>query len=204
MAGKANADVAERLREAALLLERQGADAFRVRACRRAAETVAETPRDLLEMIAKGGDSALMTLPGIGRSLAAAIAEIVLTGHWARLDALRSEQPPEEPPVALLLEVDAEYRRRAAASDLPRIAPRLHNPSHAAWLPILHGRRGGWQFTAVYSNTARAHDLHRTADWVVLHFRRDGGGGRRTVVTETRGAMAGRRVVRGRETECEP
>jgi DNA polymerase (family X) len=37
----------------------------------------------------------------------------------------------------------------------------------------------------------------------VLYFHADHGGeGQRTVVTETRGTLAGRRVVRGREAEC--
>jgi len=40
-------------------------------------------------------------------------------------------------------------------------------------------------------------------DWVVIYFHRDNRSeGQRTVVTETRGPLAGRRVVRGREAEC--
>jgi hypothetical protein len=40
-------------------------------------------------------------------------------------------------------------------------------------------------------------------DWVVIFFQRDNQPeGQRTVVTETRGEAAGRRVVRGREVEC--
>jgi hypothetical protein len=31
-------------------------------------------------------------------------------------------------------------------------------------------RRGAWHFTALFSNTARAHELRRTRDWVVLYF----------------------------------
>lgn len=51
------------------------------------------------------------------------------------------------------------------------------------------------------SNTARAHELGRTRDWVVLYF--DGGQGERqyTVVTAERGPLKGKRVVRGREDE---
>jgi len=55
----------------------------------------------------------------------------------------------------------------------------------------------------LFSNTARAHDLGRTRDWVVVYFydehHREG---QCTVVTETRGALIGKRVVRGREDEC--
>lgn len=51
----------------------------------------------------------------------------------------------------------------------PRAAPRRFNPKGKAWLPILHTQRGPWHFTALYSNTARAHDLKKTGDWVVLY-----------------------------------
>ena len=69
--------------------------------------------------------------------------------------------------------------------------------------PVLHTRFGPWRFTALYSNTYRAHELHRTHDWVVICFD-DGehGEGQQTVVTEWRGTLEGRRVVRGREAEC--
>ncbi|MFQ5843573.1 MAG: DNA-binding protein, partial [Planctomycetota bacterium] len=49
---------------------------------------------------------------------------------------------------------------------------------------------------------ARAHRMGTTRDWVLLFYERDGREGRCTVVTERRGAPAGRRVVRGREAEC--
>ena len=67
---------------------------------------------------------------------------------------------------------------------------------------MLHEDRGGWSFTALFSNTARAHDLGMTRDWVVIYFERDGEEDQCTVVTERSGDLTGRRVVRGRETEC--
>ncbi len=70
-------------------------------------------------------------------------------------------------------------------------------------MPLLHTVRGAWHFTALYSNTARAHQLERIADWVAIYFHRDGHPeGQRTVVTETRGDAASKRIVRGREAEC--
>jgi len=72
-----------------------------------------------------------------------------------------------------------------------------------AWLPILHADRDGWSFTAMYSNTELAHRLHRSNDWVVIYFHEDHGPeAQATVVTEQRGRLRGRRVVRGREREC--
>lgn len=275
MAGTANRDIAARLDEAADLLERQGANPFRVNACRAAARTVAGSEEEMAALFAREGTDGLIALPAIGRSLAAAIAEMVRTGDWVQLRRLRGAIEPERlfravpgigpalakrihdrlgvetlealemaahdgrlekvegigtrraamirdalaemlrrgrllrrrddaaPPVALLLDVDRDYRDRAAAGMLQMIAPRRFNPEGRAWLPILHTQRETWHFTVVYSNTARAHDLGRVFDWVVIFFHADDEPeGQCTVVTETRGDLAGRRVVRGREAEC--
>jgi DNA polymerase (family 10) len=108
-----------------------------------------------------------------------------------------------QPGVATLLQVDAEYRRRAEAGALHKIAPRRFNPEGEAWLPVMHAEQKGWDFTALYSNTARAHELGTTHDWVVIYYDRHSYEGQATIVTETGGALAGRRVVRGREAECQ-
>ncbi|CAG0996872.1 hypothetical protein RHIZO_02571 [Rhizobiaceae bacterium] len=106
------------------------------------------------------------------------------------------------PPVELLLQVDRMYRDRAAAGTLRTIAPKRFNPAGEAWLPVMHARHEPWHFTALFSNTRTAHELGKTHDWVVVYFHRDGDvEDRCTVVTETRGPNAGRRVVRGREDE---
>jgi hypothetical protein len=105
--------------------------------------------------------------------------------------------------VAILLELDAEYRHRAGAGELQRIAPRRFNPQGEAWLPIMHATRQGWKFTVLFSNTARAHELEKTDDWVVIYYQKTGDGDERqnTVVTETSGPLEGKRVVRGRAAE---
>jgi DNA polymerase (family X) len=69
-------------------------------------------------------------------------------------------------------------------------------------LPVYHKRRGGWGYRALFSNTALAHRLRQTRDWVVIYFENGLSSGQRTVVTENRGDLRGRRVVRGRELEC--
>ena len=113
----------------------------------------------------------------------------------------RTEPAEVKPDVALLLDVDREYREKAQTDELPRIAPRRNNPDGAAWLPIFHSLRDGWHFTALFSNTDRAHELDRVRDWVVIYFEREGHEGQCTVVTEYRGPLTGKRVVRGREEE---
>ena len=109
----------------------------------------------------------------------------------------------DAPSVDILQDVDREYRDKANAGSLPKIAPRRMNPEGKAWLPVLHTRFGPWHFTALFSNTERAHELHRIFEWVVIFYSDpEGGEGQATVVTERRGALTGKRVVRGREPEC--
>jgi hypothetical protein len=140
-------------------------------------------------------DGRLAKLSGFGDRRVASIAACVAAalGRPGR----RAIRPGRDrPSVAALLDVDAEYRSRAAAGTLPRIAPRRLNPEGRAWLPILHTEREGFSITALFSNSARAHRLGHTRDWVVLYSERDGIHDQCTVVD----ARGGGRVVRGRES----
>ncbi len=152
-----------------------------------------------LEMAAH--DSRLSTVPGFGARRLRAVEES-LKARLGRRSLSTRKARESRPPVSELLEVDEEYRTKASSGSLPRIAPRRFNPGREKWLPILHTRRGDRHYTAVFSNTARAHALGRTRDWVVLFYHEDDTPeGQATVVTEYRGPLAGRRVVRGREAE---
>lgn len=274
-AGLSKEQIADRLEEAAELLEAQAANPFRVRAYRNASDTVRQLEDDPGEILEKEGLDGLIRLPNIGDSIARAIDEMSHTGRWIQLERMRGEAEPEElfqsipgigpetarrlhdtlhldtlealeiaahdgrletvpgigprkatairaslgamlarrgrrgpedheePSIGTLLEVDQTYRERAQEGSLKTIAPRRFNPSGEAWLPILHMEQDDWSFTALYSNTARAHELGRTHDWVVIYFgKSDGREYMRTVVTETHGPLEGRRAVRGREAEC--
>jgi len=114
-----------------------------------------------------------------------------------------SPAPTDLPSVAELLDVDREYRESAEKGNLKRIAPRKMNPGHEAWLPVLHTVRGVRHYTVLFSNTPRAHEHGKTLDWVVLYYREGGSSERQcTVITSERGALLGKRIVRGREPEC--
>ena len=156
-------------------------------------------------------DGRLAAFAGLGPKRVAAIIDTLDSrlgrvrrrgGRPGRADG--PEPPPanEIPAVSELLDVDLEYRERAAAGELRTIAPRRFNPEGEAWLPILHAVRGKRHYTALYSNTARAHEMGKTGDWVVLYS--DAGNGERqyTVITSERGPLRGKRIVRGREEEC--
>lgn len=272
-----NQEIALELERISDLLHAQGASPYRVRAYRRAAEHLRGMSRSAAELLEEGGEAALIEERDIGRSIAAAIAEMVWTGHIRMLDRLEGQVRPEDlltrlpglgpvlaqrihdhlgietfealelaahdgrlaklpgfgeervealkaelssilarrrsrgasteargaaPPVGVLLEVDERYRREAKAGRLHRIAPHRFNPEGSAWLPIMHTEDAGWHFHAMYSNTALAHRLARTDDWVVIYYERDGIEDQCTVVTEHVGLDDGLRVVRGREWEC--
>ncbi len=169
---------------------------------RKLAEDIHETLHvDTLEALENAAhDGSLLTVPGIGERRAAAI-RAGLAATLGRGQPRRSRHGPV-PSVRLLLAIDARYRKQAATGELPKIAPKRFNPEGKAWLPILHAEREGWHFTALFSNTARAHEFGRTDDWVVIYFYDDDHReGQCTVVTETHGPKQGERVVRGRENE---
>lgn len=107
-----------------------------------------------------------------------------------------------EASIAELLEVDYEYRIKAAAGALRRIAPKRQDPWQAGWLPVLHSYRGSWHYTAMFSTTPRAHRLGMTNDWVMLYYYGYHGDYQCTVITSRFGPLTGNRIVRGREAEC--
>ena len=109
----------------------------------------------------------------------------------------RSRRRSIQPPVGELLDIDEEYRRLAERDRLIRVAPRRFNPEGQAWLPILHTERGGRRYTAMFSNTGRAHELGATHDWVVIY--REDKAAQRPVDGDhvAAGRLKGRRVVRG-------
>ena len=156
----------------------------------------------LEDLEAAAYDGRLEKVPGIGLRRIAGIRGALS----ALLDKARNRprmQATDGPGVETLLAVDHEYRLQAKQGRLSMVAPRRFNPEGKAWLPVLHTDQDGWHFTVMYSNTARAHELRRTFDWVVVYFY-DGDHleGQSTVVTESRGPLLGQRVVRGRELEC--
>jgi predicted flap endonuclease-1-like 5' DNA nuclease len=155
----------------------------------------------LEELEAAAHDGRLAEIEGFGAKRISGIRDSLAT-RLGRVRKPGGQTPSEEPAISEILDVDHEYRRMAERDALPKIAPRRFNPKHEAWLPILHTMRGERHYTALFSNTAHAHQEGKTHDWVVIYY--DGGRGERqcTVITAERGPMEGRRIVRGREGEC--
>ncbi len=164
-------------------------------------ETLHIDSLEALELAAHNGR--LKSVPGFSTKKIALVQTWLAHILGYRRPHKEAQQPIAEPAVELLLKLDEKYRNKAENGVLPTIAPKRFNPSGEAWLPILHTTKQGWHFTALYSNTARAHELNRVKDWVIISFHDDQHHeGQHTVVTETRGTAMGKRVVRGREKEC--
>jgi DNA polymerase (family 10) len=160
-----------------------------------------------LEIAAHDG-SLENNVEGIGPDKAEGI-RIALSGMLSRSSQRRMRQHASEmdeqqmePSVALLLDIDQTYRQKAAQGKLRRIAPKRFNPEGEQWLPIMRIEREGWHFTALFSNTARAHQRGKTHDWVVLYYEKNGSEKQCTVITAERGDLKGKRIVRGRESQC--
>ncbi|MCS7314012.1 MAG: DNA polymerase/3'-5' exonuclease PolX [Bryobacterales bacterium] len=88
-----NREIARLLAETADLMEIAGEDAFRVRSYRNGAAAVENHPENICEL-ARQDPRRLTAIPGIGKSLAAAIEEICRRGSFDRRDALLARYPP--------------------------------------------------------------------------------------------------------------
>jgi hypothetical protein len=259
-----NETIARLLTEHARRLEATETSLYRVRAYRRAAETVRNQERELTDVYTEDGLAGLKSLPDIGDHLAFTLEGLLTTGEFRTLRPIDAHLEPDRlltslrgvgPRLAWELgerlgvetveELDAAARdgRLAGAGLTPRKVLTLHaaleerrqhdgwlpftdnEPSVAdlltvdgafrelvrrhrdsggdeAWLPPFRLERDGWRFRARFARTALAVRIGATRDWVEVHFERKDSSGQRTVVTETRGDLTGRRVVRGRESEC--
>ena len=86
-----NVEIAHLLSKYADLLEIEGEGLFRVLAYRKAARTLESLSQPVAQLLAEGKD--LEELPGIGKSMAEHIKEIIKTGTLEGLKKLRTEIP---------------------------------------------------------------------------------------------------------------
>lgn len=93
-----NKEIASFFHKVAKLLEMQG-EIFPPRAYRRAARTIESWEIDLVEVYQQKGQEGLQKIPGIGKSIALSIEEILKTGKLQLLDELHTEVP------SLLIEI---------------------------------------------------------------------------------------------------
>ncbi len=85
-----NAELAERLKTFANLIEIKGENSFRVSAFRRAGDLVEDLERPVAELVSEG---TLTDVQGIGPGIAAALTEMVETGQFAAMDEVMDVVP---------------------------------------------------------------------------------------------------------------
>ena len=88
-----NAEIADRLSTLAQLLSMENANPYKIRAYRRAANTIRGLGESVDELVRANAD--LTVYSGIGDAISGAVREIVLTGTLASLEKLRSNASPE-------------------------------------------------------------------------------------------------------------
>ena len=160
----------------------------------------------LAELEEAAHDGRLATVEGFGSRRVKAVQTALagMLAHSRQTDKNgKAQEDGERPSIALLLQIDEEYRNRAKKNELHKISPRRFNPHDEAWLPVMHVKRQSWDFTVLFSNTAQAHKLNKTDDWVVIYYEKDDDEQQNTIVTETQGPLKGKRVVRGRSAETQ-
>jgi DNA polymerase (family 10) len=81
-----NRTVARKLLDWARSLEAERASIYRVKAYRRAAETILGLERPVEELVAGGGRKSLKELPGIGGRMSEKIEKLVRTGDISTLN----------------------------------------------------------------------------------------------------------------------
>ena len=89
-----NSQIAELLGEIADMLSLGEKDRkFEVLAYRKAALTIGSLQEDVGDIYYKGGLSALMELPGVGKGIAGAVKEYIETGKMGKYEALKKQYP---------------------------------------------------------------------------------------------------------------
>jgi len=87
-----NKKIADHLEETARLLEIKGVgESFRIRAYRKAAAAVKDLDKQLSDIYQGDGIKEILSVPGIGKSIAEKIEELIVKGKISYLEELRKE-----------------------------------------------------------------------------------------------------------------
>ena len=87
-----NAELARAFRDIAAYLDMEDVP-FKPRAYEKAAQAIEATDRPLAELHREGGEKALAGIPGVGKSMAGRLAELLTTGRCALLEEYRTRMP---------------------------------------------------------------------------------------------------------------
>ncbi len=89
---RGNDEIGRALREIALFLEMEGV-AYKPRAYEKAAQSIEAMEHPVAELYESGGEKAVGTIPGVGKSIAEKVGELLSKGRVEALEAMRAKHP---------------------------------------------------------------------------------------------------------------
>jgi DNA polymerase (family 10) len=163
-----NAEIARHLSSAAQLLAAKGENPFKVRAYRRAAETIAGLPNSVEVAVRAGED--LTRYPGVGKGIAGAVREIVTSGKMGQMEMLLTAVPPELLAIQEYPRLDPKRVLRAYKKLGIRTVAELKSALSSGALAEKLGQTMAGHFRAAFAETAEI--LLYDADPLVESLRR--------------------------------
>jgi len=122
-----NSIVADLLRRYASAIALEGADRFKIKAYRRAADSIEALEQDIGQFIAAGGDPE--DLPGIGKAISLKIREILESGKLPQLERSMARMSPELVELAAHPALDSRQvlrvYKKLGISSVPELRKRL-------------------------------------------------------------------------------
>ncbi len=89
-----NTEIAEVLLDIAELLKLKNDNIFKIRAYRKAADSIGELSVEVAQLMTEGR---LKEIPGVGKAITGKITELVTTGHLDYYQKLQAESPESLP-----------------------------------------------------------------------------------------------------------
>jgi DNA polymerase (family 10) len=138
-----NSQVADLLRRYAGALALEGADRFKIKAYRRAADSIESLTQEVANLVANGAD--LKQIPGVGKAISRTVEEIVNEGKMVQLDMSLSKLSPEMVELSTRPSLD------------PKIVTRIYKKLHIASLKDLRKALDSGRIGEVFGKRSEFH-----------------------------------------------
>ena len=135
---RGNQEIGRVLREIGLFLEMEGV-AFKPRAYEKAAQSIESMEPSVADLYEKGGEKAIETIPGVGKSIGEKVAELLSKGRVEYLEAMRAKRPVD---VFALTSIEGVGPKTVAALHDALGIRNLRDLEQAAKEGRIHGLKG--------------------------------------------------------------
>ncbi|HZW06064.1 MAG TPA: PHP domain-containing protein [Phycisphaerales bacterium] len=161
-----NNDIAAQLGQLAQLLRSQGANRFKVKAYRVAAEAIQNYPQRLSAVLAEG--KPLPKIPGVGSSIASAISEIIESGELTSVRKLSEKLPAGTAEIAHSAGLSIREARQLVTTLAVKSADELRERLKSGDLPPAVGERLAYKVRQGLQNARRL--LWKDAQTLAAHY----------------------------------